>query len=76
MEQTSLPQINIAKITVGGGLIGLFITLGSMLIFYMGIPLIRYLLPVAVILGCAIAFLLRFTRHETSATSRILSVPK
>ena len=67
-----IPQINISKINVGGGLIGLLITLGSMLIFYLGIPIICYALPVALIVGVAVAILLRLTRHETPATSRIL----
>jgi hypothetical protein len=71
MEQT--PQINISRINVGGGLIGLLITLGSMLIFYLGIPLIRYALPVALAVGCAVALVLRLTHHETPASSRILS---
>ncbi len=72
MQEATSPQINISKITVGGGLIGLVITLGSMLIFFLGVPLIRYVLPVSLVLGIAIALVLRFARHETSATSRIL----
>jgi hypothetical protein len=75
-EDTAPPQINISKIAVGGGIAGAFFTLASMSIFLVGIPLIRYVFPVAVVLGFGVALVLHFTRHETSSTSRILSAAK
>jgi hypothetical protein len=75
-EDTALPQINASKIVVGGGLAGAFVALGSMSIFLVGVPLIRYLFPVAVVLGLGIALVLHFTRHERSSTDRILVAKK
>ena len=70
------PQINLARIPVGGGIAGAIFAVGSMAIFLTGIPVLRYIFSVAVVLGCGVALILHFTRHETSGTSRILSVTK
>jgi len=75
-EDTSNPQINSAKIPVGGGVAGAIFAIGSMAIFLTGIPVLRYIFPVAAALGCGVALILHFARHETSATSRVLSVQK
>jgi len=72
-DDTALPQINISKIVVGGGFAGAFFALAGMSIFLVGIPLIRFLFPIAVVLGSGIALALRFTRHERSSTDRILT---
>jgi hypothetical protein len=75
-DDPTLPQINISKIAVGGGLAGAFVAGGSMLIFLVGIPLVRYMFPVAILGGVVIAMIRHYTRHETSSTSRILSLPR
>jgi hypothetical protein len=75
-EDRTSPQINLAKIPVGGGIAGAIFAIGTMAIFLTGIPVLRYLFSVALILGCGFALILHFTRHETPGTSRILSVTK
>jgi hypothetical protein len=61
---------------VGGGIAGAFFAGGGMLIFLVGIPLIRVMFPAAIVLGCGVALVRHFTLHETSSTSRILSAAK
>jgi hypothetical protein len=75
-EITSRPQINISKIAVGGGIAGAIFAVGSMLVFLLGIPAIRYIFPAAIVLGCALAVVLHFVRHKTLGASWILSAPK
>jgi hypothetical protein len=75
-EGPASPQINSAKIPVGEGIAGAIFAGGSTLIFLIGIPALRYFLPAAVLLGCGVALAIHFTRHETPATSRILSATK
>jgi hypothetical protein len=75
-ENTSSPQINLAKIPVGGGIAGAIFAVGSMMIFLTGIPALRYVFPASIVLGCAVALILHFIRHETPGTSRILSLTK
>jgi hypothetical protein len=64
-EDTRSPQINVSKLAVGGGITGLIFAIGSMAIFFIGIPLLRYMFPAALILGCAVALVLRLVRRET-----------
>ena len=66
------PQINMSNMPVGGGIAGAIFTLGSMAIFLIGIPALRYFLPAAAILGGGAALLIRARRHEASSTARIL----
>ena len=66
-EETQLPQINISKIVVGGGIAGAFFAFSSMLIFLIGIPMLRYMFLAALVLGCGVALVLRFVRHKTPA---------
>jgi len=72
LEDPAPPQINMSKIVVGGGIAGALFAGGSMLIFLIGIPLIRWMFPAAILLGCGIAVVRRITRQETLSTSRIL----
>ncbi len=65
MTESTTSPLNIAKIAVGGGIAGAIFAVGSMLIFLIGIPLIRYIFPGMIILGCAVALLLHFIRRET-----------
>jgi hypothetical protein len=64
-DDTRSPQMNVSKLAVGGGFVGLIFAIGSMAIFFVGIPLLRYMFPAAAVLGCAVALILRFVRHET-----------
>jgi hypothetical protein len=65
-EETSNPQINMSKLAVGGGIAGAIFAVGSMLIFLIGIPVLRYVFPAAIVLGCGVALILHFIRHEDS----------
>ena len=73
-DGTPNPQINVSKIVVGGGIAGAIFTVGSMVIFLLGIPLLRYIFPAAIVVGCAVALVLHFVRHETPGTSWLLPV--
>ncbi len=75
-EGTPSPQINMSKLAVGGGVAGAIFAVGSMLIFLIGIPAIRYIFPAALVLGCGVALILHFMRHETPGASWILSAKK
>ena len=70
-EEAPSPQINVSKIVVGGGIAGAIFTIGSMVIFLVGIPLIRYVFPAAIVAGCAVALILHFMRRETPGRSWI-----
>lgn len=72
-DDTPRPQINSAKISTGGGIAGAIFTIGSMLIFLFGIPMLRYVFPAAVILGCAVALFLHIIRRETPGAPWILA---
>lgn len=75
-EDTRPPQINMAKIAVGGGIAGAIFAGGSMAIFLIGIPAIRYVFPAAIVLGCGVALVLHFIRHETTGAPWIRSATK
>jgi hypothetical protein len=75
-EDTRTPQINMAKIAVGGGIAGAIFAVGSMAIFLIGIPAIRYVFPAAIVLGCGVARVLHFIRHETTGAPWIRSATK
>jgi len=72
-EDAPRPQINASKLTVGGGIAGAIFTIGSMLIFLFGVPVIRYMYPAAFVLGCVVALVLRFKRHENPGAGWLLS---
>jgi hypothetical protein len=75
-ESTPSPQINVSKITAGGGIAGTIFTLASMLIFLVGIPALRYFLPAAIFLGVGVALAIHFVRHETPGKSWIAVATK
>jgi hypothetical protein len=72
----ALPQINMSKLTVGGGVGGAIFAAGTMSIFFVGIPLVRVMFPIALVVGAAIAMAIHFLHHETPSTSRIFSAVK
>jgi hypothetical protein len=67
------PQINVSHIPGGAGVAGALFAVISMVIFLLGIPLLRFLFPAAIVVGGAVALVLHFARHETPATARILA---
>jgi hypothetical protein len=69
-------EIDIARIPADGNIGGMLFAVGSTAIFLIGIPEIRYIFPAAIVLGCGIALVLHFIRHETTGASWILSAPK
>ena len=73
MTETARPQINASKIVVGGGIAGGIFTIGSMLIFLTGLPILRYMFPAALVLGCVVALFRRLVRHKTPGAPWLLS---
>jgi hypothetical protein len=73
MTETPRPQINASKLVIGGGIAGAAFTIGSMLIFLTGLPILRYMFAAALILGCAIALSLRLVRYKTPGAPWLLS---
>jgi hypothetical protein len=73
-DNFSCVEINAARIPVDGNIGGLIFAASTVIIFLCGIPLIRYLFPVAIASGCGIAFILHFFRHETPSAPLNLSV--
>jgi hypothetical protein len=75
-EDAPRPQINVSKIPGGGGIAGAMFAVISMMIFLIGIPALRYMLPAAIVVGCGVALILHFIRHETTGASWILPAKK
>jgi hypothetical protein len=67
------PQIDSAKIPIGGNVIGAIVALGSMGIFLIGLPVLWYAFPVAIAVGCGVALAFRLVRHKTVGASWILN---
>lgn len=63
MDNRVRGKINISEISVGGDVPGLIFALATALIFFLGIPAIRWMFPAAVVLGCGIAAGLHFIHH-------------
>ncbi len=57
------PEINVARLPVDANVGGLIFAASTVVIFLLGIPLLWYLFPAALVAGCGIAFLLHFTRR-------------
>jgi sugar phosphate permease len=72
-EDAARPQINASKLVVGGGIIGAIFAAGSMSIFLIGIPILRVMLPAAIVLGVAVALIFHFRRHENPGAPWIIS---
>jgi len=71
-EGTPTPQINVSKIPGDGGIAGALFALSSMVIFLIGIPLVRFFLPAAIVLGCAVALIIHSIRHEPTGKPWIM----
>lgn len=57
------PQINVSKIPGGAGFAGALFAISSVLIFLIGIPMLRIFLPAAIVLGCGVALAIHFVRR-------------
>jgi len=66
-------EINMASIRVGGGIAGLIFTVGSMAVFLIGIPALRYMLPASLVLGCAFAVVFHFSGQRSGSVAGIFS---
>jgi len=53
--------------------VGAIFALGSAGIFLIGIPILRVMFPVAIVLGGGFALVLRFKRHKTPGAPWLLS---
>jgi hypothetical protein len=69
-------QINVAKVPADSNVGGMIFAVSTAMTFFWGIPLLRYLFPAAILLGCGVALVLHFVRHETPGASWILPAPK
>ena len=67
------PQINASKLRVGGEIVGAIFAIGTVLIFLAGVPLLRYVFPFAIVLGCLVALVLRLVRHEKPGAPWLLA---
>lgn len=72
-ERTPSPQIDVSKIPGGTGIAGALFALGSMMIFLVAIPRLRFFFVAAIVVGGGIALILRFIRRETPGKPWILS---
>ena len=76
MREPSAPQINVSKIPGGAGFAGMFFALSSVVIFLIGIPILKFFLPAAIIVGFGIMYLIHFVRrkfpHETPGSPWIM----
>ena len=68
-------EINVASVQADGNIGGLIFAAATLMIFYWGIPLVRYFFPAAIVLGCGVALVLHFIRHETPGSSWIFVEP-
>ncbi len=64
MKDVQNPQINSARIPVAGNIAGVMFVIGAIGICFTGIPLVRVLLPAAIVVGGGVALALRFARHK------------
>ncbi len=60
------PGISMHNIRVGGGAAGFLFVAGSMLVFFLGIPAIRWFLVGSIVLGSGIAVALRLLHKHDS----------
>ncbi|HLJ91239.1 MAG TPA: hypothetical protein VKZ53_30860 [Candidatus Angelobacter sp.] len=72
-EDKSTPQINSAKLGIGGSIAGAIFTVGSLVVFLEGVPVLRYLFPGAILLGLVVAFALHFIKKETPGSPWLLA---
>ena len=74
MSEDRHPGINMHKLPVGGGFIGILFAIGSAAIFVLGFPSLWYFVAFSAGLGIAIAALMNFFRQSPSDRDKPLSI--
>ena len=74
MSENRHPGINMHKLPVGGGFIGLLFAIGSAVIFILGFPTLWYFVALSAGLGVAIALMIRFYHRHSPGRSKPLSI--
>lgn len=74
MSENRHAGINMHKIPVGGGFIGILFAIGSAVIFILGFPALWYFVAFSAGLGIAIAALMHFFRQSRSDRNKPLSI--
>lgn len=74
MSENRHPGINMHKLPVGGGFIGLLFAIGTAVIFILGFPTLWYFVALSAGLGIAIALMIRVVHQRTSDRSKPLSI--
>jgi hypothetical protein len=74
MDEKRHPGITMHKLSFGGGFMGLLFTLGSVLIFVVGLPALWYFVAFAFVLGVGIAMVLRLVSSSRSERNKPLSI--
>ena len=67
-------EINVAKVPADGNVGGLIFAISTVMIFFWGIPLVRYLFPAAIVSGCGVALALHFIRHKDTASRSLYNI--
>lgn len=74
MADNRHPGINMHKLPIGGGFIGILFAVGTSLIFVLGFPTLWYFVALAFALGIVIAFALRAVNQNRSERNKPLSI--
>jgi hypothetical protein len=74
MSEDRHPGINMQKLPVGGGFVGILFAIGSAVIFILGFPALWYFVAFSAGLGIVIAGLIRFFHQSRSDRNRPLSI--
>lgn len=68
------PGINMHKLSIGGGFVGLLFAVGSAAIFILGFPTLWYFVAFSAVLGVALALIMRFVHQRMSDRNKPLSI--
>jgi hypothetical protein len=74
MAENRHPGINMHKLPVGGGFVGLLFAAGCSLIFVLGFPTLWYFLALAFVLGVVVALFLKVRNNRRADRSKPLSI--
>lgn len=74
MAENRHPGINMHKLPVGGGFVGLLFAAGCSLIFVLGFPTLWYFVALAFALGVVVAVFLKVVNNRGADRSQPLSI--
>jgi len=74
MSEDRHPGINMHRMPVGGGFIGILFAIGSAAIFILGFPTLWYFVACSAALGIAIAALIKYFHEGRSDRNQPLSI--